>query len=318
VRSIALSGVALLSLAFGVAAGCGGGSGSGSGSEVPPAKMEGPVEQTRPPVNGKTAAAMGDVQPADMARATSEPVDAKKGTPAAPAAIELKPMDPPASPAALPKVTILSPKADEAIPADKAAAYEVKLEVKDWPTAKEGPHVHLILDDKPYKAIYEPKATVKLSEIVEGDPTLKEGQHVLVAFPSREGHVSVKPDKGKSPAAVVSFWVGKKGKPDWKPTDPTLIYSRPKGENSGPMADPLMVDFYLLNAELGDKKNAVRVTITPPSGEPKSTTMTSWTPLNVTGLPSGEVKVKLELLDKDGKAVPGPFNTVERTATVTR
>lgn len=309
-RSIALNGVALLSLAFGVVVGCGG--------EQPPPKMEGPTEETRPPVNGKTAAAMGDVKPADTANATSEPMDAKKPPPVAPAPVELKPMDPPASPDAMPKVTILSPKADESIPADKAAAFEVKLEVKDWPTAKEGPHVHLILDDKPYKAIYEPKATVKLSEIVEGDPTLKEGHHVLVAFPSRQGHISVKPDKGKSPVAVVPFWVGKKGKPEWKPTDPTLIYSRPKGENKGAMADPLMIDFYLLNAELGEKKNAVRVTVTPPSGEPKSTTMTSWTPLNVTGLPNGEVKVKLELLDKDGKAVPGPYNTVERSTTVNR
>ena len=41
-----------------------------------------------------------------------------------------------------------------------------------------------------------------------------------------------------------------------------------------------------------------------------------WAPYVIEGLPLGEVTVKLELIDASGAAVPGPFNTVERTVTL--
>jgi hypothetical protein len=224
---------------------------------------------------------------------------------------------PPDNPKPIPVTVITAPKANESVPAAKAADYEVRLEVKDWPVKEGGPHVHLILDNRPYKAIYRPKDSVMLKDLTEGEP-LPEGQHVLVAFPSREGHVSVKPAEGAKPFSVVTFWVGKAGKGAWKPTDPTLIYSRPKGEYKDADADRIVIDFYLLNAELGAGKHAVKATVTPPAGDALTMTLTSWAPIDIVNLPEGESKVRLELLDKDGKPAPGSFNQTERSIKVSR
>lgn len=233
------------------------------------------------------------------------------------APLEIRAAAPPPDPEPLPAVTISSPRANESVPAARAADFEVKLAVKDWPVAKGGPHVHLILDDKPYHAVYEPAAKVKLSELSGGQP-IAEGEHVLFAFPSRETHISVKPSGGKKPYAAVVFWVGKAGTATWKPTDPTLIYSRPKGEYSGADAEKVALDFYLLNAELGEGKHSVRATVTPASGMPATVVAKSLAPYDLVNLPHGVAKVKLELLDKDGNLMPGRFNSTERSITLVR
>ena len=68
----------------------------------------------------------------------------------------------------LPTVKITAPTKDQVIPADKVNEFAVKLDVKNWQTATGSSHVHLILDNKPYKAIYDTKAPVKLSELTAG------------------------------------------------------------------------------------------------------------------------------------------------------
>ncbi|HEY8086874.1 MAG TPA: hypothetical protein VIF09_03495, partial [Polyangiaceae bacterium] len=126
----------------------------------------------------------------------------------------------------LPTVKIVAPAREQVIPAAASADFAVKLDVKNWQTATGSSHVHLILDDKPYKAIYDPKTPVKMSELPGGDK-LEEGQHILVAFPSRANHESV-----KTPGAlwITEFWVGKKGAKGQDVGKPMLIFSRPKGE----------------------------------------------------------------------------------------
>lgn len=233
------------------------------------------------------------------------------------APLEIREAAPPSDPSPMPSVTISSPRANESVPAAKAADFEVKLAIKDWPVAKGGPHVHLILDDNPYHAVYDAAAKVKLSELSGGQP-IAEGEHVLFAFPSRETHISVKPSGDKKPFAAVVFWVGKAGKAAWKPTDPTLIYSRPKGEYSGADAEKVALDFYLLNAELGEGKHAVRATVTPASGMPATVVAKKWAPFDLVNLPHGEATVKLELLDKEGNPVPGRFNSTTRSIKLSR
>lgn len=290
--------------------GCGGGqeepasttststAGQGSTQAQPSGNQAGPADPTQ---------AGGAASPAGTAAA--------QASKAALPLVELKVAEPPASPNPMPQATITAPTANQSVPADKVNDFEVKLQVKDWPVAKEGPHVHLILDNKPYHAVYDPKASVKLSELSGGE-AIGEGQHVLVAFPSRETHISVKPDAGKKPYSVVTFWVGKAGKAGWKPADPTLVYSRPKASYEGAKADKIALDFYLLNAELGDGKYSVKATVTPSAGDPQTLMITKWVPVDITNLPDGEARVKLELLDKDGKSVPGAMNQTERVITV--
>ena len=220
------------------------------------------------------------------------------------------------SPKKAPKVTIKSPTAEQAVAADKAKDFEVKLEVKDWETQTGGPHVHLILDNKPYKAIYDPKVAVKVSELLGGD-SIAEGEHLLVAFPSRMNHESV---KAQGALAMVHFWVGKKGKSEWKAKDPMLVYSRPKGAYNASKADHVLVDWYLANAELGEGKFTIKANVTGPGveGDGRSLKIAEWKPHALDNLRNGEYKIALELDDKDGKAVPGAWNSTTRTIVINR
>jgi hypothetical protein len=163
-----------------------------------------------------------------------------------------------------------------------------------------GQHIHFILNNGPYTAQYEP--TVKAP--------LEDGHYVLLSFLARSYHESV-----KSPGAfeVRQFIVGSPG--NYKEADlkaPHMFFSRPKGKYTGPKeTDKLLLDFYLVNCQLSPDGYKVRATI---NGQ--DFTLTQWAPYVIEGLPLGEVKIKLELLDAAGQLVPSPFNPVERTATL--
>lgn len=206
------------------------------------------------------------------------------------------------------KLTVITPAADEVVTGDSVM---VKVELSGFdlaaPTEGEqskgiaysadGQHIHVIIDDKPYMAMYTPEgfSVGKLSA----------GAHTLRAFPSRSWHESV-----KSPNAFVAhtFYVTKKaGDPVLKAGEPLLTYSRPKGEYKGRDARRVMIDFYLSNAKLGAGAFSVVVSI---DGQVKDT-ITEWVPHFIEGLPDGEHTVKLELVGPDGKVVPGVFNSVE-------
>jgi hypothetical protein len=170
--------------------------------------------------------------------------------------------------------------------------------------SKEGQHVHVIIDNEPYKAMY---ATEKFNV-----GHLAEGAHTLRAFPSRSWHESV-----KVPAAFVAhtFYVGKKTADSTLiHQQPLLTYSRPKGEYKGDDANRILLDFFISDAELGTDKFKVVATI---DGS-HSDTLTEWAPYFIEGLADGEHTVKLQLLNPSGNPVPGAFNTTERTITVSR
>ena len=194
--------------------------------------------------------------------------------------------------------------------------YELGIQT-DTPRAKEiansgkGQHAHIILDNDPYFADYEAGVPFDLGE-------LDEGAHTLVVFPSRSYHESV---KAEGSADFVNFYVGKQeGEFMLDETKPTIIYSRPKGKYEGKDAEKIMLDFYLINAKLGEESYKAKYTIrkNEADAEEYSITMTEWYPAFVTGLESGEYIITLQLLDKDGNLVDGPFNNTERSITVVR
>jgi hypothetical protein len=251
---------------------------------------------------------------------------------AAPAASSAEPAPPPAPPVALaqgtaspdppaplPTVKILAPASEAVIPAAKAGDTVVKLDVKNWKTAKGDAHVHLILDNGPYHPVFDPKAdVVKLSDLAGG--TLNEGQHILVAFPSRANHESV---KTKGALAIVPFWIGKKGAKGAETQDttkPMLIASRPKGEYSGDMANHVLVDFQLANATLAPGKDHVKLTVNGP-GTPDTGVTADATqfgpPFYLDNLQNGSYTVKFELLGADGKQLPGSWNSTTRDIKIT-
>jgi hypothetical protein len=261
--------------------------------------------------------------PPPMATGTPEATDAM----AAPSATAATPPPPPAPPvqlvqgaaspdptAPLPTVKILAPAKEQVIPAAKAADFVVKLDIKNWATAMGSSHVHLILDDKAYKPIFDPKAPVKLSDLPGGD-ALGEGQHILVAFPSRANHESV---KTAGALAITEFWVGKKGEKTQDVGKALLIYSRPKGEYKADMANHVLVDFQLANAKLSAGGDHVHIAVTGPGidGEKDADTTQFGPPFYLDNLQDGSYTVKLDLLGADGKNLPGSWSSASRTFSI--
>jgi hypothetical protein len=293
-RTALLAPVALGVLLVGSTYACGGGS-----DNLPP-----PPPPPPPPASASAAPL-----------ATSAPTATTPAKAPAPP-ITLTPGSASPDPAApTPTVKLAAPTRDQVIPGDKAGEFDVKLDVKNWQTAKGSNHVHLILDNKPYKAIYDTKAPVKLNELAGGE-AVAEGLHVLVAFPSRANHESV---KSKDALTVVPFWVGKKDATKADPTKkPLLVYSRPKGEYNGEMANHVLVDFQVANVTLAEGKEHVRVTVSGPGlDKPLEGKVDKFgTPLYLDNLQNGSYTLKVELVDGANKPVDGPWNSTTRTIKV--
>jgi hypothetical protein len=212
------------------------------------------------------------------------------------------------------KLTVITPAANEVVKTDSVT---VKVDLQGWDLAapsngeqskgiaysKDGQHIHVIIDDKPYMAMYSPEGF--------SVGALSEGMHTLRAFPSRSWHESV-----KAPNAFVAhtFYVKKKtGDPVLNDSLPLLTYSRPKGDYKGEDTKKILLDFYIAHAELGPDKYKVVASI---DGQVKDT-LTEWVPYYIEGLTAGAHKIKLELIGPDGAVVQnGPFNSVEREINV--
>lgn len=179
----------------------------------------------------------------------------------------------------------------------------------------DGQHVHFIVDDEPYRAVYDVSRRV-------GVEVSEPGVHLLRAFPSRQWHESVKSDDA---FATTWFYVPPEGpgadtargpEPTFDPGAPLLTYSRPKGSYTGSGTDSVMVDFFLTNVAIGPEPGSHRVRLTV--DDTLSWDLTRWVPHYLLGLSDGEHTVQLELIAPDSTVVEGPFNATERTITIRR
>ncbi|MEP6903164.1 MAG: hypothetical protein ABJA66_15555 [Actinomycetota bacterium] len=252
--------------------------------------------------------------------------------------------------AAKPTLKIVEPKADSTA---ASSTVKVKLELsgdlkgykpmKDMTTGM-GNHIHVILDNQPYEAFYNLDSEFELRNV-------SDGEHTLRVFPSRPWHESY---KSEGAFQFVKFTVKNGGGDSNKPTTtnsgntmanansnanqaaapegkdmqsstagkvdmikPLLTYSRPKGEYKGADTDAIMIDFWIINAKLKDAGGDYRVKYSVDGGEAKF--IDKWEPIWLTGWAAGKHKVKLELVDKDGKLVEnGDYNSTEREITVTK
>ncbi|MBJ7295307.1 MAG: hypothetical protein JHC73_03060 [Dolichospermum sp.] len=203
-----------------------------------------------------------------------------------------------------PQVSILSPQVDEILPDN---IVKVKLQVKDLPIFKDpqwqlGPHLHLILDNQPYIAVYDVNQPMVLSD-------LSPGTHTLRVFASRPWHESFKNEGAYTQTTFHVLTKTEENNPDSKL--PLLTYSRPNG---GYGAEPIMLDFYLTNAPLHslaetnpeDTMSNWRIRSTV-NGE--SFILDRWQPIYLKGFKPGKTWVKLEFLDNQGQPVKNAFNT---------
>lgn len=160
--------------------------------------------------------------------------------------------------------------------------------------SKDGQHIHLILNNEPYIAIYD---TVYKQ-------TLKDGRYIALSFLSRSYHESL---KHFGAFDVRQFTVGKTKDKPADLTRPLLFYSRPKGEYAGEFAKNILLDFYVLNTDLSREGKKIRVTING-----NEFIIVKWQPYIIQGMPMGENIIKLELIDENGKLLESPANSIER------
>jgi hypothetical protein len=217
------------------------------------------------------------------------------------------------------------------------------------PETQMGNHIHVILDNQPYEAYYNLDQEFELRNVADGE-------HTLRVFASRPWHESY---KNPGSFQMVRFSVKNGGGDNTKPattntgqqmsnantapegkdmqnstagavdpTKPLLTYSCPKGEYKGVESDPIMIDFWLSNAELSSKESGFsnsnkqweskyKVRYSIDGGEPKY--IDNWEPIWLSGWTAGKHTIKLELVDEDGGLVDnGGYNSTTRDITVVK
>lgn len=163
-----------------------------------------------------------------------------------------------------------------------------------------GQHAHLIINNDPYLAKYEPEFEVELTD----------GEHHILTFLSRSYHESIK--NGKAFRAVKATVKDQSFVSAEDIKEPMLFYSRPKGRYVGKAANEnIMLDFYPVNVELSEDGYYVQAIVN--DGPPMK--ITKWQPYFLTGLPMGDNTVQLSLM-KDGELVNAPLNPVIREFVV--
>ena len=153
-----------------------------------------------------------------------------------------------------------------------------------------GQHIHFIVNNGPYSAHYEDTFTKQFED----------SSNVILSFLSRSYHESV-----KNSNAYILIQVGEN---EIDLNKEFLFYSRPKGTYKGVDTEKLLLDFYLVNTNLSSIGNKVRATI-----QDAEFIIEEWAPYYIEGLPKGEIKIKLELIDASGNLIDSPFNPSNRT-----
>lgn len=162
-----------------------------------------------------------------------------------------------------------------------------------------GQHIHLIVDNKPYTSHYVPTF----------EQELKDGTHYILTFLSRSYHESIKTDDAHR---AIKAEVNDGSFTDVEPiTQPMIFYSRPKGTYVGDDTENVMLDFYPVNAQLGNGYT-LKVDV---NGDAVFI-VSEWTPYFLEGLPMGKNTITLTLLDEDGEVIDSPYNPVSRTFTL--
>lgn len=214
-------------------------------------------------------------------------------------------MDSPAYPNA--KITAVSPSDMKKMPSGKlnfeykVDQYELGMQTADAGSkmcnnSDKGQHIHHILNNEPYTAYYENK----------WEKELPDGNYTSLAFLSRSYHESI---KTKDAYTLQTFTIGNAPKEEFDKKAAHLFYSRPKGQYIGPKnIEKVLLDFFLVNTDLAEDGNKVKAVING-----NEFIIAKWQPYFIEGLPVGDTKISLELIDKDGNLIPGPYNKVERT-----
>src|SRR5690606_28322680 len=160
----------------------------------------------------------------------------------------------------------------------------------------QGQHIHFILDNKPYVALYELRHEITVA---------KNSEHFVMAFLSRSYHLSLKTEGA---ALLYHFRIDEHGKLHQldDPRSPMVFYSRPKGDYLGKDTENVLFDFYIWNAGLSEDGYRVKAEITTEGGLDTSFMITEWKSWFLQQLPMGKANINITLVDKDNNPVQGP------------
>ncbi|NET92037.1 hypothetical protein [Okeania sp. SIO1H2] len=202
-----------------------------------------------------------------------------------------------------PQVTIQSPQPDQIF---EDNTITVQFQVKDLPTFKSeldlGPYVEVILDNKPYKKIYDLNQSLILSD-------LEAGTHTIRVFACRPWDESFKNEGAYAQTTFHIFTKTTNNNP--APSLPLLTYNSPLGDYG---AEPILLDYYLTNApshlvaqedpedEIVDWR--IRVTVNG-----TSFITDQWQSIYLQGFHPGKNWIKLEYIDDEGNALNEIYNS---------
>lgn len=184
--------------------------------------------------------------------------------------------------------------------------------------SSKGSTVHLFIDNGPYIALGEyyelpvkhQKNRYERQLVYQVPAKLKRGEHIIRALPVTSYGESIKdPDALDT---TIFFLSDKRGKwrTNFDPAAPFLTYNEPQGTFDAKKG--ILLDFFLSNCELSRTGYKIYLYI----NEDKVETLTSYLPYALYGLEKGLHRITLELVDKDGKFVEGPFNKTTREIVV--
>ncbi len=211
-----------------------------------------------------------------------------------------------------PQIKILAPKPGELL---QDTTVSLELQVKDLPIYQSaslglGPHLHVVVDDRPYQAIYDVKQPIVLADLAPGT-------HTVRVFAVRPWDESFKNDGSFAQTTFNVFTKTDDHDPDSR--KPLLTYSQPQG-NYG--AEPILLDFYLTNAPLhfiaqdhpedNTRDWKIKATV---NGQ--RFLLDRWQPIYLKGVKPGKNWVQLEFIDENGTRVENFGNNTARIFTYT-
>ncbi|MDF1673156.1 MAG: hypothetical protein P1U41_06600 [Vicingaceae bacterium] len=120
------------------------------------------------------------------------------------------------------------------------------------------------------------------------------GNNVFLAFLTDKNNMAIKSNKG----SVLKNAVVGEIENMFDMNQPHLFYYLPKSIGVEPI-----LDFYLVNTTLNENGNKVKVTINQTEFIIKK-----WAAYQISGLPKPDNTIRIQLIDKDGNLIDGPFN----------
>ena len=120
------------------------------------------------------------------------------------------------------------------------------------------------------------------------------GNNVFLAFLTDKNNIAIKSNKG----SVLKNAVVGDMENMFDMNQAHLFYYLPKAETVNPI-----LDFYLVNTSINENDNKVKVTINQ-----TEFIINKWAAYQIEGLPSPQNTIRIQLIDKDGNLIDGPFN----------